>query len=57
MEILIRYLDDKGQTTVEYVLVVLFIVMVIVLAFKSADVGQSINIAASNIENNITVTE
>lgn len=54
MGILKRYFDDKGQTIIEYVLVAVLIVMVIVLAFRSADVGQAINAAASSIENRIT---
>jgi Flp pilus assembly pilin Flp len=54
MGILKRYLDDRGQTIIEYVLVAVLIVMVIVLAFQSADVGQAINTAASSIESRIT---
>jgi Flp pilus assembly pilin Flp len=57
MGIFKRLSNDKGQTVIEYVLVAVLIVMVIVLAFQSADVGQAISNAANAIENQITETE
>lgn len=42
--------NRKGQTVIEYVLVMVLIVLVIVLAFDSARVGDAIGRAVDNVE-------
>lgn len=45
--------DVRGQTVIEYVLVLLFIVLGLILAFGDADVGNAIGDAAGRIQNGV----
>jgi len=45
--------DKRGQTTIEYLLVLVLIVLVIVLAFQTAAVEEAISVGVSIIANAI----
>ena len=46
-----RILDNKGQTVVEYVLVVVIIVLALIAAFQSAHIDTAVGTQAANIQN------
>jgi Flp pilus assembly pilin Flp len=46
--------SEKGQTTVEYVLVAVLIVIALVLAFRNAGVSSGVSGAASKINNSLS---
>ncbi len=49
--------DERGQTTVEYVLVAVLIVLAIILAFRRAAVDNAIHNAGGNVQNSLVVEE
>lgn len=51
--VLIIHKDKGGQTTVEYVLVLVLIVLGIILAFADADVKKAIGIAAQDVQSGV----
>jgi Flp pilus assembly pilin Flp len=50
-------MNKRGQTTIEYALVAVIIVLGIILAFKQAAVNEAIGNAANNIQNSLLVDE
>jgi Flp pilus assembly pilin Flp len=57
MEFFKRFLDklrgEDGQTVIEYVLVIVLIGVVLLLAFRTAELQDSINTASSKIASSI----
>lgn len=49
--------DERGQTTVEYVLVAVLIVLGIIFAFRRADINDAIHVAGENVQNSLVVEE
>jgi Flp pilus assembly pilin Flp len=50
-------MNDKGQTTIEYVLVAVLVILGIIFAFRSAAVDEAIGTAAENIQESLVVEE
>ena len=50
-------LNQKGQTVIEYILVLVLISLVLVLAFNSGDVGEGITAATNEIAGAFEQTE
>lgn len=44
---------QKGQTLVEYVLVVLFIALMIALAFRDAGIRDAVSTSAGKVQNSV----
>jgi Flp pilus assembly pilin Flp len=49
MEFFRRLRGEKGQTTIEYILVIVLIALVIVFAFQSSAIESAINLAVNKI--------
>ena len=45
--------NQTGQTLVEYVLVVVFIALMIILAFKEARIGDAVSVSAGRVQNSV----
>jgi Flp pilus assembly pilin Flp len=45
--------DNKGQTVVEYILVVVLIVLALVLILKNAHIEEGVGIQAQKIQNSL----
>ena len=50
-------MNRKGQTTVEYVLVAVLVILGIIFAFRSARIDQAIGGAAQHVQNGMLVDE
>lgn len=46
--------DEKGQTVIEYILVIVLVALVLVAAFVGGGVEEGVSTAADNIKNAIT---
>jgi len=46
--------EEKGQTTIEYILVIVLIALVIVLAFQTSAINDAIDSAVGKIANAIS---
>jgi len=50
-------MDNRGQTTVEYILVAVLVILALIFAFKRAAIWESISVAASDIQESLIVEE
>jgi Flp pilus assembly pilin Flp len=50
-------LDSKGQTVIEYVLVLVIIVLVLLAAFRYANIGDAVNSQGGAIQNHLIDAE
>ena len=50
-------MNNRGQTTIEYILVVVLVILGIIFAFRGAAIWDAISVAAGNINASMIVGE